>query len=295
MVVLNACFSEGPADALLEHVDCVVGVGGAIHDDAAKSFAIGFYGGLGENVSYEDAYKQGTSAISLAGLAEVERPQLKVRHGFDAKQPVLTARASTALPCPYPGMRPYSADDADHFHGRGTELEELISRLRMGEREIYVIGPSGSGKSSLVAAGVLPRLARGASGLGPFLVRAMRPGEYPAARLHELLEVHGGPGSSPADAIAALLAHRGPGSSVLLVIDQLEELFTAGGDNTARVWLVATGALVASLSEHQGAVSSAEFSPGGGGGSRRATIAWRGSGTSRRASCSPRSPAIGAR
>src|SRR6185436_8232104 len=92
-------------------------------------------------------------------------------------------------PCPYPGMRPYSADNATQFHGRGAEVEGLLGRLRAGEREIYVIGPSGSGKSSLVAAGVLPRLARGESGLGPFVVRSMRPGDHPTAQLGELLEV----------------------------------------------------------------------------------------------------------
>lgn len=47
---------------------------------------------------------------------------------------------------------------------REPEITELIGRLGAGQREIFVIGPSGSGKSSLVAAGVLPRLARGLSG-----------------------------------------------------------------------------------------------------------------------------------
>ena len=45
LVVLNACFTEPMARALLAHVDCVVGMSGAIHDDAARNFAIGFYGG----------------------------------------------------------------------------------------------------------------------------------------------------------------------------------------------------------------------------------------------------------
>ena len=47
LVVLNACYTAPIADALLAHVDCVVGMTGSIHDDAARSFAIGFYGGLG--------------------------------------------------------------------------------------------------------------------------------------------------------------------------------------------------------------------------------------------------------
>ena len=48
LVVLNACYSAPIATALLAHVDCVVGMTGAIQDNAAQNFAIGFYGGLGE-------------------------------------------------------------------------------------------------------------------------------------------------------------------------------------------------------------------------------------------------------
>lgn len=109
---------------------------------------------------------------------------------------------------PYPGMRPYAAGEAEHFYGRDAEIADILGRLRAREREIYVIGPSGSGKSSLLAAGVLPRLRKGASGLGPFSIRSMRPGENPATQLGELL------------------AHAEGDSSVLIVIDQLEELFT---------------------------------------------------------------------
>jgi hypothetical protein len=164
MVVLNACYTAPIAEALLAHVDCVVGVSGAIHDDAARNFAIGFYGGLGEYESIAAAFKQGRAAIHLDGLPDADRPQLLVREGFEATRLILAAAAPVLrqeLPCPYPGMQPYTADDAASFHGRDNEIGELLGRLRAGEREIYVIGPSGSGKSSLVTAGVLPRLARG--------------------------------------------------------------------------------------------------------------------------------------
>lgn len=82
LVVLSACYTESQAEALLEHVDCVVGMSGSIHDDAARSFAIGFYGGLGEREPAAAAYNQGQAAISLIGLSD--RPQLKVRAGVDA-------------------------------------------------------------------------------------------------------------------------------------------------------------------------------------------------------------------
>jgi nucleoside phosphorylase len=93
LVVLSACYSEAQATALLAHVDCIVGMRGSIRDDAARSFAIGFYGGLGERESVAAAYKQGCAAISLEGLPDGDRPQLKVRAGVDATRLVLAADA----------------------------------------------------------------------------------------------------------------------------------------------------------------------------------------------------------
>lgn len=89
LVILNACYSEPQAQALLAHVDCVVGMSGSILDDAARVFAVGFYGGLGERESVEAACKQGRAAIQLAGLRDGDRPQLAVRAGVDAGRLVL--------------------------------------------------------------------------------------------------------------------------------------------------------------------------------------------------------------
>jgi WD40 repeat protein len=135
------------------------------------------------------------------------------------------------LPCPYPGMRPFTEHDASRFFGRDAEMNDLIGRLQRGEREIYIIGPSGSGKSSLVAAGLVPRLTNPA-GTGGFLVRTMRPGERPFSRLIHVLECEP---TTPAVAIKKLLARLAPPASMLLVIDQLEELFTvsAAGERVA--------------------------------------------------------------
>jgi hypothetical protein len=105
LVVLNACYTDSQAEALIAHVDCVVGTGGPILDTAARSFATGFYGGLGERESVAAAYKQGCAAIALEGGSgsvhrdaedpypelrkQRDRPQLKVRPGVDAEELVL--------------------------------------------------------------------------------------------------------------------------------------------------------------------------------------------------------------
>jgi hypothetical protein len=91
LVVLSACYSEAQAEALLAHVDCVVGMSGSPSSDAARNFAIGFYGGLGERESIAAAYKQGCAAISLEGLRDRDRPQLQVRADVDAGKLILAA------------------------------------------------------------------------------------------------------------------------------------------------------------------------------------------------------------
>jgi hypothetical protein len=102
LVVLSACYSDAQADALREYVDCVVGMSGAVRDAAARSFAIGFYGGLGERESVEAAFRQGCAAIALEGLRDSDLPKLKVREGVDARKLVLAER-STRGPDPASG------------------------------------------------------------------------------------------------------------------------------------------------------------------------------------------------
>jgi hypothetical protein len=94
LVVLNACYSDVQTEALLAHIDCVIGMGGSILDDAARNFSIGFYGGLAESESIAAAFKQGRAAIRLEGLRDSDRPKLKVRDGVDASQLVLAADPS---------------------------------------------------------------------------------------------------------------------------------------------------------------------------------------------------------
>jgi hypothetical protein len=65
---------------------------------------------------------------------------------------------------PYPGLAAFTADEAPIFSGRDAETDQLVARLgEGGQRFLAVVGESGTGKSSLVAAGLLPRLRAGAA------------------------------------------------------------------------------------------------------------------------------------
>lgn len=72
--------------------------------------------------------------------------------------PVQPTKAPLWQGSPFPGLRAFTPDDAPIFFGRGRETDELVRRLADGCRFLAVVGASGSGKSSLVAAGLIPRL-----------------------------------------------------------------------------------------------------------------------------------------
>ena len=127
LVVLSACYSELQAAALLSRVDCVVGMRGSVGDDAARSFAIGFYGGLGDRESVAAAYKQGCAAIRLEGLPDADLPQLETRSGVDAGRLILAlgpgaTDAGRGMPDGTPTASP-RAEEAP------MTRDELLSRL----------------------------------------------------------------------------------------------------------------------------------------------------------------------
>jgi hypothetical protein len=102
-VVFNACYSEGQAEAIHQHVDYVVGMNKAIGDRAAIEFAVGFYDALGAGRSYTDAYEFGCSAIDLEGIPESLTPVLKSRNS----QPrPLVSREKEASPTVIPNSPP---------------------------------------------------------------------------------------------------------------------------------------------------------------------------------------------
>ena len=131
------------------------------------------------------------------------------------------------LSCPYPGMVPFSEKDASHFFGREDEIESLRMRLRY-QNYLFVIGPSGSGKSSLVSAGLIPQLQKRQP--DQWLVKSMRPGANPMQVItEEVLASLGMEDSLSAEKctelVEAVLADYPPAQRLLVIIDQFEELF----------------------------------------------------------------------
>ena len=147
---------------------------------------------------------------------------------------------------PFPGLRPFEADEDHLFFGREREIDDLLRRLRT-TRFLAVVGTSGSGKSSLIRSGLIPSLFSGfmAKAGTSWRVATLRPGEDPFGHLATALSPPDILGSaepelagtqavlidatlrrSPRGLVEAVrLAHLPPGDNLLVVVDQFEELF----------------------------------------------------------------------
>jgi WD40 repeat protein/DNA-binding SARP family transcriptional activator len=151
---------------------------------------------------------------------------------------------------PYKGLRAFEESDAGDFFGRAELVEQVLDRLRgsgLRSRLVLVVGGSGSGKSSIVRAGLLPAVRRGeVPGSDRWFVSTMMPGSAPFKELAESLrrvavtapEALADRLAADAGGIDGELRRLVPGDAQLLVVvDQLEELFTLAAPPDQRAFL----------------------------------------------------------
>jgi WD40 repeat protein/class 3 adenylate cyclase len=143
------------------------------------------------------------------------------------------AQVASNSECPYKGLASFDAADAAYFFGRERLVGELAARIvQVGL--LGVVGASGSGKSSLVAAGLLPSLQ---AGLLPGSERwqsiVFRPGEHPMAEMAAAVApvVPATPGGN---ALEAAMDAVGPEGRLVVAVDQFEEVFTICADDDER-------------------------------------------------------------
>jgi DNA-binding SARP family transcriptional activator/WD40 repeat protein len=165
-------------------------------------------------------YRAGRQTDALAALRRARRTLqeelgldpgeelVALEHAILTHDPALAGPVPAPRPasdvCPYKGLVVYDRGDAEWFFGRDEEVAACLHALRASPL-LVVAGPSGCGKSSLVRAGVVP---------------ALEAARHTATVLT--------PGSDPAAALTAALT--GTRRDAVVVVDQLEELFTAGHD-----------------------------------------------------------------
>jgi serine/threonine protein kinase len=190
----------------------------------------------------------------------IDRCLLKNREHRTASARELLAALEVLLPdrraapvgergSPFAGLASFQEADASRFFGRDRDIAQIVTELR-NRPLVTLVGPSGTGKSSLVRAGVIPALKRSGEGWD---VHVVRPGRAPLAALAGLL----GPGHSLSESIERLRAE--PGylgvrqrtratcnlRRILIFVDQLEELYTLCAPPDERAAFLAVLAAVA--------------------------------------------------
>ena len=135
---------------------------------------------------------------------------------------------------PYKGLRAFTEQDAADFFGRDDLADRLVDSLRAGQRLVALVGPSGSGKSSVLAAGLIPRV---------------RAGAIPGSGRWEV--VHVIPATNNLAEIEATVRTPAPHRR-LLVLDQFEDLFAVADEAARRRFLQA---IAAALRDPEGAVT----------------------------------------
>ncbi len=181
-------------------------------------------------------------ALILAGRSLDDQGRSLGSRGADRR------RVTGADRNPFKALRPFREEDGGDFFGRDVLVTEALEAV-VGCRFVTVVGSSGSGKSSLVRAGVMPALRSGSvKGSSSWLVSTMVPGSRPWEELESaLLRVAANPPStlleqlrSP-DGLVRAVKRVLPNdqAELVLVIDQFEELWTQAADETRLSFLEA--------------------------------------------------------
>jgi WD40 repeat protein len=127
--------------------------------------------------------------------------------------------------CPYRGLAAFTEEDAEFFFGRQRVVDSLLGRLGREPRFLALLGPSGSGKSSIVRAGLIPQLRRSAvPGSDQWGILVTRPADDPVAQL--VGQGLAGAEEGLPQAVEAWLDRHREQTQLVLVIDQFEELLS---------------------------------------------------------------------
>ncbi|OKH48879.1 nSTAND1 domain-containing NTPase, partial [Scytonema sp. HK-05] len=236
-VLLNACYSEVQAKAISQYVNYVIGMNRAVGDKAAVAFSVAFYDALAAGEQMEFAYELGCS--QMMSFLEQQTPVLLKKEQISATP--IQPEVDILPPNPYQGLAAFGSEDAAFFFGRETFVNSLVEAVNK-QPLVAVIGPSGSGKSSVVYAGLIPQLRSA----GNWLIESFRPGNQPfyqlASALVRQLEPEAGETAQLREAVGlaanmqqgkitlqqviSRLVERHSDKRLLLFADQFEELYT---------------------------------------------------------------------
>jgi uncharacterized caspase-like protein/energy-coupling factor transporter ATP-binding protein EcfA2 len=227
-----------------------------------------FTGALLDSLVQENARQGVVSALNVLDFVDRELKgsgQEPIFLGMGGAIPVVSYQVVTEAPldetCPYQGLEAFTEATAQFFFGRQKDVETLWQKLEQSNF-VPVIGASGSGKSSLVRAGLIPALKQ--SGTNWVVLEPMKPGLKPLQGLEETLEplfqgvenqrlLDDCINDEDSQGLLPLVETLPQEQRFLLVVDQFEELFTVSKPAQTRR-LISLLCQVAEISNSQLAV-----------------------------------------
>ncbi len=124
---------------------------------------------------------------------------------------------------PYCGLNPFTEAQAKFFFGRKQEVDRLVAKLRLDPRFLLILGPSGSGKSSIVQAGLIPQLRSGVlPGSDCWQIMLTRPADNPFQQL--AAQGLATESNNLTEALREWLSQHPEHAQMILILDQFEEL-----------------------------------------------------------------------
>jgi len=189
--------------------------------DTGYSIKPGFSGGP----VWDDQLK---SVVGIITAADMDQ-SVKAAFCIPARELVNAypaLRQNIVLACPYRSLDAFEEYDSQYFFGRDRVITKLIDSIRREPRFLAVLGPSGSGKSSVVKAGLIPALKAGkVSGSNRWQVLTIRPGLQPFAQLEAvgLENLQMGLGNS----VSRWYVNNPGVKRLVIFIDQFEELLVS--------------------------------------------------------------------
>ncbi len=224
--ILATYVDDAVADEVLPEVlRTSGGLPGRVHDEALS-------------VARQRAAAVVSGAATWAGLvgSDLDAARADLRQGVTRYREVIE-RQLVVEPgtCPWKGLVAYGVADAPWFAGRERLVAELLTRLASA-RLVALVGGSGSGKSSLLHAGLLASLQAGAlPSSESWVPLVMRPGPHPMRELvREALRGADRDRDQVAELLERVVFDEPEESRVVLVVDQFEEVWTACTDTTER-------------------------------------------------------------
>ena len=255
LVFLNACLTKGLMEAFQKiSTPAIIATETTIPDEEAKLFSVAFYRSMVSGNTLETAFNQAKTVLKPSDQTSgIYRTRGFVREKQTEKFPwglyvqnekVLNWKITNkdpledlpAIPIkyyqklpkePFRNLLPFQKEHAGIFFGRGKEIQELYTRIKSIYPIILFYGQSGVGKSSILDAGLLPRLEE------EYEILYVRRGEKGIVdTFQEILQAE-----NPAQIREKWLEVEKKGKPLIMILDQLEEAYTKTNQERAAVEL----------------------------------------------------------